>query len=1671
MTRGKLLKNKKGAALLYVIMALTVIVTVCVSVTLISTSLYTRTTQTASKEQAFLLAKSIGQCFASEFTQPNNDKLRYQVLDYLTTNPSGRVTASATMYFDPDSMTASIANKGELNQMRVSNASLAFYLSEDGHYLYGDVTVPYNGVTGSATVVFTYVNRADLTQNMMDLFSVYNIYSTFPDKLSFTFAKSGKVSGTLPNVYVYNGADSGVNTAKYTLSDDVEANLTANGNIAINSKASSAVKEIKGKLTGYGGVELGSVKLSGGLYVNGALTVGSRTNYTGMGYDVGARVNCDVYALNDVTVYGYRNGSTFPQIVSGTLYAEGDVVLYNAKVGAIKSSGSVTLVNSYCSSIICSGAVTLRGNSTVAGQVQAGSLTVVDSSITGNVLVKSATSGMVTTGDMVVRQTAAATENHAIGTGASSTVRVAGNASFANDSSTKSLTVYGRVYVGGGVTSPFAIEGRTTTNYPYQTNLVGSLTIMGGVKYQRKVGSDTTARNYLVNYLTSLNVKKTSSGDASSGNVFCYWSIPVFSKEGQDVMGNGSTATIVQPVSDSTRTVIEGSLYVATNAAGTFGQAGNFAYFPEQTTLSDGFFADEWGGDTVVDPAYTMYVNLNGARLNNVYVGTAARPGSMAVWNGSISGNVVAHDIKLSYVNLGDSASLAAKSVAVGGETQSGNLSIRSISSSIYAPSYTTTVGGSLSATGRLGVYNGVTLKEGSTVRVQDSTWLAGTIQGEIVMDPVLSGTVSTMTIERPANLVATADNTAIHVNGNLIVKATSGTTRSKPVYLSGAGALYGQMGTIYTTLGARITTGESYCTKMSAYDEDLPDPYASEVVIEADVPGETVHLSSLINFNSHCVIYVKSDLVVHGDVYVKGEIFVCGDDWRNPPHITVEGDLYANRMCYKNSEGSRASVVRDVTVAGDLQLDNSQGRVYDSNIGGNLKSYFAGLSNGSGRFCDIYNSTIGGSIWTPGAEIHIREHSTVGSPSGNAFVKGESVLVEGGSYVGGYVIADTINVKDGSSVTGTYTPGDPDTIPDIAEPVVEDGDSLIKKFDSDGFTVTQYVNMTMYNPTLPAITVFTSTQLNRLTLGNETYWGVRAVPLRWVTPNRTIGGEAVNLRGKGTSTYNNTLTVAYKAMASRASLKSIGTILSDGFGKLNANPFDGFGVSDALDSIRNDFGAYGTYLSESTKAVTSWAGLGFANTSDATYYRVTANASKLNTQRGTSDVLVVTRPLGTKTAYSAAMEWVADFKSRHSILGKAVEKIMETLEGMLSGIVTEYSYRPVGVFFYESGYVPEGVFWSYKDKPTSKSWAASNYYGNSASEYRTASNKQNEMDDEYRWRWGGSAGAITSSMGDCTWTFFTCADPTNPYGSAAKDLHIILPKHTYMLWEKDKDSAVNIIGDGRVFLYLQEDTNIKVVGNGWADWLHDSWDSSAVGSWVNNFTGGSSNAYTVFGGVRAVGVDKLTGETLYNYDAKGNAIGVKYMDESALAAQNSGLATLQLQPRMYIVGTGPNITFEVEDFQTAAYVYMPSGYTLENASKYPYYVCANCGARKLTSGTKCAGCGQTTNSVAFKTSDGKQAYGLNTFIVSNSSYSSTQQSDVYGIYVADRFVYNTSQNSPIHYFKTTPDLSNTILYYKASKITATRAGGMYELSEFWDYPKDLPVSNMTWTYRGLTVQ
>lgn len=510
---------------------------------------------------------------------------------------------------------------------------------------------------------------------------------------------------------------------------------------------------------------------------------------------------------------------------------------------------------------------------------------------------------------------------------------------------------------------------------------------------------------------------------------------------------------------------------------------------------------------------------------------------------------------------------------------------------------------------------------------------------------------------------------------------------------------------------------------------------------------------------------------------------------------------------------------------------------------------------------------------------------------------------------------------------------------------------------------------------------------LNRLNTDN---WYPQAIPLKWVLPTETTAGDKVALNNN----TDNVLTVAEKKLG--GSIDSLEACTEDikRFGELDLWDWVNGEALSVGKSLFSNAQKFFSNLSTLNTPSSDYLGLGFASKADAEYYRVSAsNASSVLSDLGSKDMMIITR---------------RTFVVKNSFpSGDMLDNLIKYVGWNENWVIpTSYSLnqRPVGLVFFNSGVVSDSVF----DQT-----------------YRKADDITKEKDAQGRWYWGNGGGnwiGSASASNDVTWTFFTCEDPTDPYGSKAKDLHIVLPKSAKMVWEKDKDSCLNIIGNGRVFLYLQDDTDIKIVGNGFTNWLHDEY--SGLDNWISQWTQPDAT-YNVFGGVRYVqttgnGFDEKT-----YYDESGSPV----MDEKA---KSSG--KYQLQPRLFIVGTGGNISFEVQDFQTAAYVYMPSGYSYGDAE-----------ARNV-----------------FK-------------VTANNNGEGNNHWDIYGMYVCDNFEMDNTLSSKINYIKTVPDMSDTIFKYTnlRSGFTTTALGdnrSSYKLAEFWDYPDDIPVSSMSWYYRGIAI-
>lgn len=337
-------------------------------------------------------------------------------------------------------------------------------------------------------------------------------------------------------------------------------------------------------------------------------------------------------------------------------------------------------------------------------------------------------------------------------------------------------------------------------------------------------------------------------------------------------------------------------------------------------------------------------------------------------------------------------------------------------------------------------------------------------------------------------------------------------------------------------------------------------------------------------------------------------------------------------------------------------------------------------------------------------------------------------------------------------------------------------------------------------------------------------YWNARAIPLDWSLPTTTASGDAVQLNTR----TNNIMKYATKEIKFEVTPSSL--------------------IDLVWEFIKN--GPSGIHISNSMRS--------YIDVKTNEYFMPTSgNITNILSAKGDYDMIYYYRSI-------MDLKKIVDAANEVELSWKFWETISDIAD-LIKTIVNPYIDRSVGLTFFESGIVPKEIF-------NAKTSGSSTY-----------------TNGQVNW---GNAGAvspfISGSLADCNWTFFTCTDPTNPYGSAAKDLHIILPSDITMYWGKDVYNSFNIIGNGRVFLYLQSNTTITLSGNGAMNWLN----------------GDTTNT---LGGVRYVNVTT---------DANGNRF-------SSLASGKTG----HFSPRLFIVGVGNNINLTIKDFQTMAYVYMPNGY------------------------------------------------------------------------------------------------------------------------------------------------
>ena len=1754
----KRLRNSLGAVLMYVAMAITVVAAIAISITLVATNLYSRTANRSSDQQAYLLAKSIGQTFAAENQYVRN------IVSYLSDHPSEKVTAKASVYFDPSTMTtATNTNTQYLSGMSVTDAYMSFYLSDKHDYLYGDVTVNYNGASATATLVMTCDAPASFERNMKSLFDNYDIYATQPNGMSFSMAAQSGDS-VYPSVALYNDAST---PASYSLTTDINANLTMTGPFQLQS-GTSATRYIRGDVASYGDLQLYrrvEIPSVAGKYltVNGKLTIGVSTTEKAT-----VAVKRDVYCLNDVTVRT-KSGDT-NTIVTGSIYSEGNVTITNAIVSNIfADSGNITVTGGTVGNISTKGTVTLQ-NCKVVGTVYAGALKVTNSTITGNVTVQGANiagSSILPQGDMEVDLTSAATANQSIGAGSGSKIYVSGNLRVANYSSTKTLTLNGTVEVAGGLKNPLNSSG-----YPYLTTFNGSLIVRKGIKTE--VTSNGASDYYNLSYLIGLRVL---------GDVVLDWSVPVFTAAGKDTLGNVSSHYFTSGLPEAKATTITGTLFLCTNGKGTDGFAGSFCLFKHPLLSNSAAFTLALEGNQLMTN-YLSYCDifLNNAVLNNIAVGSSsaymgvATFGDILVCGGTIGGSVYAHNISLTDVSLSTATNqrILARTtngspgnIYIGTRTVSGTVTYLLDTPTARADSPVTEVYGIVDATGNVAVGAGVHFISTAQLNCRQNLLLGGCdIDCQVVVGNTVSNN-SLARIYRNVHLGGADPDHVFYINGTLevpqggtplagsktasayVTALNMALTSDCPflniyVYGTHSGVEVGNGFTV-TYMGvdgsnAAVTSLDKQFTVVYDTSGTKADKADTHYIRANQDSSSNILNTSLLGTDPNQVLYfdcsttISGDLIFAGYVVVKegASLLVAGNmrcrSVQNVAsanidnmsalvyHVDNAGSTHAIAYLQVSGTFQCTAELADLTFTSNAKFQNVllattgtvifddcdlNGDVSAANAEVKLQNYtYMARSVSCRRFaavdasfraaddCAIYASgdavTINDcavpNIYAKDARVDIRARSGVygvttivakqlvtDSVAINAkglYLLGEEDSSCKNTYVQAYTVYANYGdllLREGSrfgeDVSVFYTGAARiflgDTIVSTAVELAEGTDEYIELYQQidamciaphvdgldDAIALVEFADLLSYDKQLVNYVAFTCphyiensqkvsyteiASMDEMTVTETTYWSEQALPLEWVFPSdtanvaATVDGEIVDLRNNGST--GDKMTVAYKALSLWDTASSFGQVLLNGL-------LDSFDAARETLSWRDLIPPYGdtiirlariviNYIVDvvipdmlSVSSVNSFAGISNSPDSYLRYYCTKYNQN-VKDARGSADILVtsVSYLSTTSTAYNALasnsiVKWFLDRLDQNSDL----IKLLKTLGwGGWS-----YIYRPCGVFFFNSGYVPEEVFNCYKTKDHNT------YYSPSSANYRTRYTDA-EKDSEGRWLWGGS-GSASGSAADCTWTFFTCTDPANPYTSEAKDLHIVLPKHTYFTWLADKENCVRIIGNGRVFLYIQEDTNIKIVGN--------YWDSAVA-----------TKDAEVFGGLRYVGV--VGGETYYTYSSD-RPTGVAYMDlksnKTVTVGGKSVTVTPQLQPRMFIIGTGPHISFTVEDFQLAAYVYMPNG-------------------------------------ALYKSKDWSGAAKYNSITLSNTSKSSAVQSDVYGMYVVDKIITQGQADYSVKYYPTAVDLSDTTIWYNATRVTRTRDknNGLayYRLSEFWRYPDAMPTSDLPWYYKGIAV-
>ena len=266
-------------------------------------------------------------------------------------------------------------------------------------------------------------------------------------------------------------------------------------------------------------------------------------------------------------------------------------------------------------------------------------------------------------------------------------------------------------------------------------------------------------------------------------------------------------------------------------------------------------------------------------------------------------------------------------------------------------------------------------------------------------------------------------------------------------------------------------------------------------------------------------------------------------------------------------------------------------------------------------------------------------------------------------------------------------------------------------------------------------------------------------------------------------------------------------------------------------------------------------------------------------------------------------------------------------------------------------------------------------------------------------------------SFYDGSLVFYTCADPADPYGSAAKDLHVVLPQGIGFDFVNDAENTFTVVGKGRCFLYL---------------------------------TSGNTLIF------RAKATDSVFANPVG---------GLKYNGDGTYS------------PLLYIIGAGTNIDLYIQRMPLSAFVYMPFGSdsklynssngVLKNYNKFKS-LANNATFSSLYSGTgETTSVGSNTLHLLWDGTSGGARNTCGTIVADRFIYEDTSNHLNFKNYSGSTRI-------------VVPDFSNTRIYSASTKNGSNTKIGSYKeysLSEFITTAPSYSTSLLNWEYKGIKVE